>query len=179
MSTPCMDTTTPCNRDANAPKLSTASGCNSGRRQASCPIHARCSWSGQSLIKTLPRTHFRLICDVQRRCFAKCLDFAACCALDQSRDFYPEAPVSYDEQVDITGHAKEFRRRFYLSVYLFGWSAGPVNRPVPRWLRCALAKTETHRAWLSGYMGIYAGAGVCSRDSHHYRHRGIPERVTD
>jgi len=77
--------------------------------------------------------------------------------------------------MNITDHAKEFQRRFYLNVYLLGWSTGPVNRPAPRWLRRVLAKTEAHRAWLSGYMGIYTGAGVCNRDSHHYRHRGVKQ----
>ena len=43
----------------------------------------------------------------------------------------------------------------------------------PRWTRKLFAKTEMHRAWINGHIGIYIEAGirhsVCDRDWYRYR----------
>ena len=41
-------------------------------------------------------------------------------------------------------------------IYLQGYS----NRTFPRWLRKLIARTELHRAWLSGYDGCFEQDGV-------------------
>lgn len=41
-------------------------------------------------------------------------------------------------------------------IYLTGYA----GRQAPRWLRRALARTELHRAWLSGIDGRFEEAGV-------------------
>lgn len=38
------------------------------------------------------------------------------------------------------------KKYFLMRVYLLGYS----NDPVPRWIRALLARTELHRAWISG-----------------------------
>lgn len=55
--------------------------------------------------------------------------------------------------------------------------AGYSGLLLPRALRRLLARTEMHRAWLAGDMGIFTEerwgeevtCGVCDRDSMHYR----------
>ncbi len=47
-------------------------------------------------------------------------------------------------------------RALYHRVYLAGYSGWEA----PDWLRRALARTEFHRAWLSGFHGRFEQAGV-------------------
>lgn len=59
-------------------------------------------------------------------------------------------------------------RTIYLNVYLAGYG----GTCPPRWLRRRFARTELHRAWLAGFMGIYTDSqprGVCDRATYHYR----------
>lgn len=41
-------------------------------------------------------------------------------------------------------------------IYLYGYQRGDL----PRWMRRIIARTELHRAWLSGYHGRFEEAGV-------------------
>lgn len=41
-------------------------------------------------------------------------------------------------------------------IYLHGHS----QKPLPRWLRRAAARSQMHRAWLSGFNGCFWEAGV-------------------
>ena len=62
----------------------------------------------------------------------------------------------------------------YHQIYLAGYEG---HCPA-RWLRRLVAGTEMHRAWLSGYMGIYTDSrrrGVCDREG--FRYRSSPRRV--
>ncbi len=54
-------------------------------------------------------------------------------------------------------------------VYLHGYQRSEL----PRWLRRAIARTEIHRAWLSGYQGCFEEAGVSYGPANPYRH-GLP-----
>ncbi len=56
----------------------------------------------------------------------------------------------------------------YHRIYLAGYSAFYPAR----WVRKLFARTEFHRAWLTGYMGIYTDTqrrGVCDRNTMRYR----------
>lgn len=50
-------------------------------------------------------------------------------------------------------------------VYLYGYSA----RPLPRWFRRAIARSEIHRAWLIGFMGFFVDGGVKYGPANPYR----------
>lgn len=63
--------------------------------------------------------------------------------------------------------------QLYYRAYLVGWG-GILPQ---RWIRCLVAKTALHRAWLCGYMGKHHDGGVCDRDSYHYRNRERPRRL--
>ena len=61
----------------------------------------------------------------------------------------------------------------HMRFYLAGYS----GLLLPRAMRRLLARTTIHRAWLSGYMGVFqeespegmVGRGVCDRPTMHYR----------
>lgn len=42
-------------------------------------------------------------------------------------------------------------KKFLLDLYLLGYE----GRLAPRAIRRLLARTQMHRAWLSGYMGVF------------------------
>lgn len=58
------------------------------------------------------------------------------------------------------------------SLYLSAYLAGYRGTCPPRWVRRRLARTELHRAWLAGFMGIYTDSrprGVCDRATFRFR----------
>lgn len=69
-------------------------------------------------------------------------------------------------------------KRFLLSIYLQGYQ----GRLFPRWIRRVFAGTEIHRAWLSGFLGLFREgesdrlSSVCDRATYHYRDRNAETR---
>lgn len=55
-------------------------------------------------------------------------------------------------------------------IYLYGYQRGYL----PRWMRRIIARTELHRAWLSGYHGRFEEAGVSYGPANPYG-CGLPQ----
>jgi len=54
------------------------------------------------------------------------------------------------------------------STYMRAYLRGYAKQPAPRWLRCLVARTEIHRAWLSGWLGYFEQDGVSYGPAHPY-----------
>jgi len=48
------------------------------------------------------------------------------------------------------------QNRFLHRIYLWGYG----GRAMPRWFRRAIARSELHRAWLSGRDGFFCERGI-------------------
>ena len=54
------------------------------------------------------------------------------------------------------------------STYMRAYLRGYAKQPAPRCLRCLVARTEIHRAWLSGWLGYFEQDGVSYGPAHPY-----------
>jgi hypothetical protein len=54
------------------------------------------------------------------------------------------------------------------STYMRAYLRGYAKQPAPRWLRCLVARTEIHRAWLSDWLGSFEQDGVSYGPAHPY-----------
>lgn len=54
--------------------------------------------------------------------------------------------------------------RLLLKGYLLGYE----RRILPRWIRKLFARSELHKAWLSGYHGRFEENGVCYGPNNPY-----------
>lgn len=67
------------------------------------------------------------------------------------------------------------KRNILMKLYLYGYGQGIL----PRWVRRLIARSEFHRSWLSGQMGMFKeqdswsgkwrSSSVCDRQWHAYR----------